>query len=417
MTTLPGLGNYMRVAHIFVVIIGLALYANAQTETILYNFGAFPDGSQPQASVVADASGNLYGTTGFGGASGVGMVFKLTHTTDGWQKSALWNFTGGKDGAQPCGLVFDGAGNLYGATSNGGAYNLGVVYKLSPTASGTWRQTVIHTFAPAQGAATPPISWYPSTLVIDGAGNLYGTTLYGGSHRYGGTVYKLSPKATGGYAMAVLYQFTGGSDGQYPATRSLTLDSQGHLYGTTNSGGPFGAGVVFKLTPTPSGAWTQSIVYAFTGQKDGAAPNGGLIFDKAGNLYGTTSAGGSTKCYPGCGVVFRLSPTASGTWIQRQLYVFEQQEAPYGGLIADPAGSLYGTTTGGGANGFGTVFKLSPTATGSWTKTVLHDFAGYPAQDGFNPHGTLLRDAAGNLYGTAFTGGSFFNGVVFEVTP
>jgi uncharacterized repeat protein (TIGR03803 family) len=329
-----------------IVLIWVAL-AHAQTESVIYNFNANNgDGSQPFTSLVSDAAGNLYGTTSVGGAFQAGTVFKLTHGTSGWTETLLYSFSGGKDGHQPGGLVFDGAGNLYGTTTQGGTHNVGVVFRLSPTASGTWKQYVLYNFSPSQGGV-PPFGWYPFSLTIDSAGNLYGITLYGIKHPQGGTVFRLSPNPSGGWTHSILYEFSGGVDGEFPALRNLTLDAQGNLYGTTNNGGTYGAGVVFRLSPTPSGPWTETILYAFTGGIDGAGPNGGLIFDKAGNLYGTTISGGSTKCYPGCGVVFKLSPTASGKWVEHQLYVFQNGEEPLGGLISDSSGNLYGTDSQG----------------------------------------------------------------------
>lgn len=390
--------------------------AQAQTESVIYSFGNGTDGSQPQNSVISDGAGNLYGTTTIGGSLQAGTVFKLSHGVGGWTETVLYTFSGGTDGRQPGGLVFDGGGNLYGTTSNGGSHNLGVIFKLSPTQSGPWKQTVLFSFSPGQGGV-PPGSWDPFALTIDPAGNLYGATLYGVKHPQGGTVFRLSPNSTGGWVHSVLYDFSGGVDGEFPALRSLTLDAKGNLYGTSNGGGVYGAGVIFKLAPTPSGPWTQTILHAFSGRADGSAPNGGLIFDKAGNLYGTTLSGGSSKCYPGCGVVFKFSPAAGGAWVEHVLYTFQNNEVPFGGLVLDPDGNLYGTTSGGGISGAGTVFKLTPAATGPWTETVLHSFAP-TSTDGAYPHATLLRDSSGNLFGTASLGGSTFGGgVVFEVTP
>jgi uncharacterized repeat protein (TIGR03803 family) len=405
-----------RILTLLVISVSLVAVAQAQTETVLHNFGSSGDGSDPQGSLISDAAGNLYGTTNQGGASQAGTVFKLSPGTGGWTETLLYNFTGGNDGRQPSGgLLFDTNGNFYGATSQGGLHNLGVIYKLAPVSNSSWKQTVVFNFSAAEGGV-PPYAWYPFSLNMDGAGNLYGVTLYGIKHPQGGTVFKLSHATTGGWTHSVIYEFTGGMDGQFPSLQNLTFGADGKLYGTTRGGGTYGSGVVFRLTPTSSGPWTQTILHTFTGGIDGGGPNGGLIFDNTGNLYGTTSSGGSSKCYPGCGVVFKLTPTRSGPWIERDLYVFQNGEEPYGGLIFGPAGSLYGTTYLGGASGSGTVFKLSPTTSGPWTETVLHSFAGFPA-DGEWPHGTLLQDSSGNLFGTAFFGGTSFGGVVFEVTP
>jgi uncharacterized repeat protein (TIGR03803 family) len=402
---------------VIALFLGLTLtgVAQAQTESVLYNFGGSGDGNSPQTALISDTAGNLYGTTSAGGPVQAGTVFKLSHGTSGWTETILYSFAGGKDGAQPCGgLVADVNGNVYGATSQGGAHNIGLVYKLSATTSGPWKKSVLFNFSSSQGG-TPPIAWFPMSLIMDTSGNLYGVTLYGIKHPAGGTVFKLSPTNSGPWLHSVLYEFTGGTDGQFPALRNLTFDAQGNLYGTAVNGGTYGAGVVFKLTPTQSGPWTQTILHTFTGAIDGASPNGGLVFDKAGNLYGTTLSGGSAKCYPGCGVVFKLSPNKSGPWTAHQLFVFQNGESPYGGLIFDTAGNLFGTTSLSGT-GYGTVFKLSPTTSGSWSLTVLHSFAGLP-NDGGWPHATLFRDGTGNLFGSTFFGGKFSGGVVFEITP
>jgi uncharacterized repeat protein (TIGR03803 family) len=409
----------IRILTLLLSSIALLTTLQAQTETVLYNFGASGnnDGNQPLSSLISDTAGNLYGTTSFGGSSQQGTVFKLIKGASGWTETQLHDFTGGKDGGQPCGgLVSDGAGNLYGATTTGGSRNLGVIFKLSPTTSAPWKETVLFNFSPSSGGP-PPYTWYPLTLVMDGSGSLYGVTIYGVKHLFGGTVFKLSPSVSGAWQHSIIYEFTGGLDGNFAALRNLTFDSAGNIYGTANGGGTYGAGVVFKLTPTSSGPWTQTILHTFTGGADGAAPNGGLIFDSAGNLYGTTISGGSaSKCYPGCGVVFKLSPTHSGPWTEHVLYTFVNYDAPFGGLVADSAGNLYGTTSSGKPQQpYGGVFKLSPTTSGPWTLTVLHQFGGYP--EGQTPHGTILRDGAGNLYGTTALGGTSNGGIVFEVSP
>ncbi len=394
---------------------GWVALAKAQTESIIYSFTGGGDGNSPQTALISDTAGNLYGTTSQGGAVGAGTVFKLSYAAGNWTETILYSFSGGVDGAQPCGgLVADGNGNLYGATSQGGAHNVGLIFKLAPTSTGPWKKTALFHFSPSQGG-TPPISWYPFSLTMDSSGNLYGVTLYGIKHPQGGTVFKLSPGKNGPWVHSVLYEFTGGLDGQFPAMRSLTLDAQGNLYGTTVSGGTDGAGVVFELAPTESGPWTQTILHTFTGGVDGANPNGGLVFDKLGHLYGTTASGGSNKCYPGCGVVFELSRNTSGVWTERQLFVFQTGETPLGGLIFDPAGNLYGTTTGGDSN-LGSVFELSPTASGPWSQTVLHYFAA-GSNDGAWPHATLYRDTAGNIYGSTFSGGKYGGGTIFQVVP
>jgi uncharacterized repeat protein (TIGR03803 family) len=253
-------------------------------------------------------------------------------------------------------------------------------------------------------------------LIMDGSGNLYGTTLYGGSYGQG-TVFQLIPTGTG-WSEKVLYSFCSQSactDGSMPSG-GLIMDSSGNLYGTTQYGGATHNGTAFQLTLTSNG-WTQKLVYSFCQQSacaDGSNPSGGLIIDSSGNLYGETPYGGTT----GKGTVFQLTPTTNG-WTPRVLYSFCQQSAcadgsnPSGGLTIDSSGNLYGTTCCGGlATYSGTVFQLKPTGTG-WKEEVLYKFcspSGYgECTDGFGPLGGLLMDSSGNLYGTTFNGGFYHN--------
>jgi uncharacterized repeat protein (TIGR03803 family) len=385
----------------------------AQTETTLYDFGWSQGGIQPISGVILDAAGNLYGTTSNGGGDGFGAVYKLSPGTSDWSETTLYSFANGKDGRFPFpGLAMDAAGNLYGMTSYGGSFGWGTVYRLAPTAGGTWKFTLLHAFSGGQGGGI--VSSFESTaLILDAAGNLYGTSAFGGTYPLSGLVFKLAPTTSGPWTFSVLYDFTGGTDGDYALCRRLTMDALGNIYGTTSAGGAHSTGVVFKLTPSPSGTWTESILYSFNGGKDGAFPNGGLIQDSIGNLYGTTNGGGSQKCYPGCGVVFKLSQF-NGVWTETPIYTFTNGESPDGGLISDGAGNLYGTTIGGGEFLYGTVFELSPSAAGGWTLTTLHSF---DLSDGYSPYAGLARDSAGNLYGTTAYGGSNYGGVAFEITP
>jgi len=342
--------------------------------TMLYQFTGGADGDGPMAGVIRDAAGNLYGTTNGGGSlacgggGGCGVVFKLAPNADGtWTESVLYSFTGTGGGTPSAGLIFDGAGNLYGTTPSGASPTCsacGVVFKLAPNADGTWTESVLHTF----------IGTGPSGLIFDGAGNLYGTTALGGSCGWCGVVFKLAPNADGSWTESVLHAFTG-PDGASPRT-GLIFDSAGNLYGTTGDGGTstacyLGCGVVFKLAPNPDGTWTESVLHSFTGT-DGLAPLAELTFDAAGNLYGTTYFGGGTRCAgeapieqgavappPGCGVVFKLTPTSSG-WSETVLRAFlGQARYPESPVIFDPKGNLYGTTFLGTGNN-GVVFKITP---------------------------------------------------------
>jgi uncharacterized repeat protein (TIGR03803 family) len=268
------------------------------TETVLHSFTDGADGGAPWAGVIRDSAGDLYGTTTGGGPSDYGVVFKLNTTGT---ETVLHSFTGGADGGSPlAGLIRDSAGNLYGTAQAGGASVLGVVFKLDTTGT----ETVLHSFTGGADGATPF-----ARLIRDSAGNLYGTTQYGGGGSSGnncyyggcGAVFKLDTTGT----ETVLYGFTGGADGENPYP-GLIRDSAGNLYGTTLSGGASGLGVVFKLDTTG----VEMVLYSFEGRADGESPFAGLIQDSAGNLYGTTYGGGafSSTCRGGCGVVFKLEP-------------------------------------------------------------------------------------------------------------
>jgi uncharacterized repeat protein (TIGR03803 family) len=412
------------------LIVTLVLATGAWTASnykILHVFKNASDGANPYGNLVLDAAGNLYGVTINGGVGGGGVVFKLTPNAhpnpDGccWTESVLHSFTG-EDGAVPyAGLIFDAAGNLYGTTTGGGADNDGVVFKLTPNPDGTWTESVLHSFTGGDGA----YPWGP--LIFDAVGNLYGMTTLGGADG-DGVVFKLTPNPDGTWTESVLHSFTGADGFNEFGSAGLIFDADGNLYGTTVWGGPswdpgeggFGAGVVFKLTPNPDETWTESVLFNFICVRllCGGNPDAGLIFDAAGNLYSTAYGGGADSD----GVVFKLTPNPDGTWTESVLYSFTGRDGatPVAGLIFDAAGNLYGTTYYGGSNsrkecgfsGCGVVFKLTPTSRG-WTETVLHTFWGY----GANPHGGVIMDAAGNLYGTTYAGSGTNNGLVFEITP
>jgi uncharacterized repeat protein (TIGR03803 family) len=312
----------------------------------------------PSGNLTFDAAGNLYGTTQNGGSrffceAGCGTVWKLARTPKGTFNVSILHIFTFTDGWQPfAGMIFDAAGNLYGTTAGGGATvteachdSCGVVFKLAPNPDGTWTESVLHSFTGTDGDLPD------AGLIFDAAGNLYGTTFEGGADR-SGVVFKLAPNPDGTWTESVLYSFTGGVDGGYPAA-GLTLDPAGNLYGTTFEGGADRSGVVFKLAPNPDGTWTESVLYSFTGGADGAYPRG-LIFDAAGNLYGTTEYGGAY----GDGVVFKLSPRSSG-WSETVLHSFLGfGQQPFAPVIFDPAGNLYGTTQWGNGN-YGLVFEIT----------------------------------------------------------
>ena len=366
-----------------------------------------------------------------------------------WKEKVLYSFQGGSsDGSTPAGgVVFDSLGNLYGATSGGGSgscagfFQCGMVYQLSPPAQkgGPWTETVLHNFqGNKSGDGTSP----GGGLVIDKAGNLYGTTGYGGtggcvllgSKEGCGTVYELSPpKVKGGaWTEKVLYSFKGGKDGYVP-DGDLVFDSAGNLYGATLFGGGKGTscnslyqycGTVFELSPPQQkgGKWTEKPLHSFAGGTAGANPNGGLVFDSKGAIYGTTPIGGNQKgkCSPnGCGTVFFLHPTANagGALTEQLIHRFDGSDgaSPEAGVVFGTDGNLYGTTfTGPGPNGL--VFELQKPygETHSWTETVLHTFSG--GNDGANPAVALFLDNHGDLYGTASVdGGGAEYGTVFRL--
>jgi uncharacterized repeat protein (TIGR03803 family) len=385
--------------------------ASGSTETALYSFDGV-DGGYPYGGVVFDASGNLYGTTYQGGAYGYGAVFELSPSGSGqWTETVIHSFNFDVDGVLPCaGLIFDGAGNLYGTTHGGGMYGYGIVFQLTPAGDGNWNETVLHNFDETDGS--DPYS----PLIFDSSGNLYGTTAYGGASR-GGVVFQLSEDQNGCWNESVLHSFSGsGSDGAYPFS-PLVLDATGNVYGTTSVGGGDNLGTVFELTPQAGGNWSEAILYSFSGG-DGANPYGGLVSADGGKLYGTTSAGGKYTY----GTIFQLTPLESGGWQEKVLYSFNKNEdgaAPYSGLTAGPGKIFYGTAFAGGTHGFGTVFELGASPCGKWWFRVLTNF---DLPDGDGPNAGVALKPDGNLYGMTEYGGEsgcpgLGCGVVFAITP
>jgi uncharacterized repeat protein (TIGR03803 family) len=510
--------------------------AAAATEQTLYNFNPMQSGSLPDGGVVADAAGNLYGVTVNGGAFGHGTVFEFSNEQGGWDHKILYNFTDGDDGGDPeggvifdgqgnlygmtlyggpsdsgtvfelehhsdgtwtekvlhhivaeysrflYGLVFDSVGNLYGTLESGGQFDGGVVFELSPTSSGEWNQTILYNFGGIRhyGNGTDPVG----RLIIDEDGNLFGVTFGGGTGCVGegcGTVYELSPTTSGEWKETILYEFTGQEDGEYP-DGALIFDGEGNLYGTASRGGPrisCQCGNVFELVPQGNGGWAHRILYIFQGGSDGANPEFPLIFDSAGNLYGsTTDGGGAPSCgTTGCGTVYELSPNGSGGWNEKVLASFDPTTTGYAlssgvfqnaagqlfgegwegatsaeagfvysltpasgqwnysalsnftytdgvfpeaSLVANSKGYLYGTTEFGGSLNMGSVFELKPSSTGSWTESVIYNFsAGHEVGGSFAPTAqpsSLIVDSAGNLYGEAVGGGSKNDGMVYKLS-
>jgi uncharacterized repeat protein (TIGR03803 family) len=401
---------------------------------IIYDFHGGTDGSLPVAGLISDGAGALYGTTYDGGStgcggSGCGSVYKLTPSGKGYKESILYAFAGAPDGQGPsAGLTIDSTGALYGTTYVGGNGCLpyggcGTVFKLTPSGS-AYSETVLYSFQHANDGA------YPSAKVIVGSdGALYGTAEEQGAYG-GGTVFKLK---TSGSGFKVIYSFRGGTDGSNPVS-GLLAQGKGALYGTTASGGPYDCGTslplrcgtVFELTPTRHG-YSERVLYSFRGgTTDGQFPQSDLIADKQGALYGTTHSGGTGSCTlsnpPGCGTIFKLTPSGSG-YRESLLYSFlggTDGEYPGPGFLVDDgksAGHLYGGTFLGGnsalcSNGCGTIFALNVSGSG-YTESVLYRFKG--AKDGANPYGALLLGPDHRLFGITGAGGSANRGTVFRL--
>jgi len=373
--------------------------AQSQTYKVIYNFtGNGSDGATPYGGPTLDRAGNLYGTTYLGGSDGSGSVYKLSPHGSSWAYTSLYSFKGGADGAAPAfgSLVLAGGKALLGTTESGGFFGTAFAICACPG-----REVELHSFGTGTDGAQPM-----GGLVLDAAGNYYGTTNLGGTFG-NGTVFGAKRSGTK-WTQAVLYNFTGGDDAVNPVA-GVSLDAAGNIYGTTSFGGANGGGTIYELTRSGS-HWTESILYNFQGLDDGQNPVGGVVLDKAGNLYGTTFDGGVN----GGGTVYQLS-LKGGVWTFTVLYSFTGgYGGPYNKLTLDANGDIYGFTNGDGANGLGSVFKLTP-GKGGWTFTDLHDFAG--GDDGASPYGSVAVDASGNVYGTAAVGGTSNQGLVYEITP
>jgi uncharacterized repeat protein (TIGR03803 family) len=383
------------------------------SEKVLYSFcphpaAHCPDGRIPSSGVTFDTAGNLYGTTSEGGASRNGIVFELIPNNGKWTEKILHNFTGDKGGSRPnTTLILDASGNLYGTTYEGGLddcpgyQGCGTVFELMPGTNGKWTLKVLHAFTGKDGFEPE------GNLILDSAGNLYGTTSASGQY-LAGLVFELIPGKNGQWTEKVLHSFNR-VDGAGPAG-GMVMDTAGNLYGTTAGGGTYSEGTVYELIPN-NGKWTEKVLHSFDRNgKDGALPFAGVIQDNAGNLYGTTAQGGTYDS----GIVFELALN-NGKWAEKVLYTFSPTGYEYGtldGVVFGKTGDLYGTTTGG-TYGYGTVFELMP-SNGKWIEKVLHNFG--KGTDGLRPS-SLITDTAGNIYGTTTGGGTYDGGTVFEITP
>lgn len=393
--------------------------STTQKFTVLHTFhGAPTDGEAPFGVLVRDSAGNFYGTTTEGGTGkckpgpGCGTAFKLDKNG-----KLVWlhSFTG-RNGRYPfAGVLRDRTGNLYGTTLAGGTH---CPHGYGFAGCGTvfkldkaGNEDLLYSFAGTPDGVNPE-----ALLVGDAAGNLYGTTLYGGTSSGYGTVFKVDAEGK----ETILYRFAGPPDGAFPYA-SVIRDAAGNLYGVADDGGEFCCGTVYMIDTTGE----ETILYSFSGGPDGSGPSSVLIADSEGNLYGTTVGGGNGECGgSGCGVVFELSPQSDGSWTETTLYTFcslsncaDGEEPIAGPLVRDAAGNLYGTTYFGGTDDDGVVFELSPTG----KEMVLHNFTG--GKDGAFPWAGLTKDSAGNLYGVAEEGGDtncyapHGCGVVFKLAP
>jgi uncharacterized repeat protein (TIGR03803 family) len=323
-------------------------------------------------------------------------------------KSILYSFTGNQnDGASPyTGLIMDSVGNFFGITGDGGSQGSGTVFKLIPDGSGGYSDLILDSLTPPSPA---PLQLPTGRLLRDSTGALYGVMPYGGTTN-NGAVFKLTPAINGSYTESILYSFTGGSDGAYPFA-GLVQDSAGNLYGATTAGAS--GGTIFKLSPNHSGGYDFSVLHTFTQATEGDYIYGTLLLDAAGNLYGVTMVGGPNN---GAGTVFKLAPDQSLSVLHTFAADPSDGGNPWGALVMDSSGNLFGTTTAGGAHGKGTVFKLTSDGHGGYNESVLYSFASGDT-DGEAPYAGVVVDHQGNLFGITTMGGIGGHGVVFKLRP
>jgi len=414
--------------HLVLLIFAIAPIACAQTFTVIHNFTGGTDGGLPLTGLSEGNNGKFYGTAWVGGVQngncslGCGLIFQLVNSGGQWIETPLYEFEGGLDGANPQGRpVVQSNGMLVGSTENGGggqcagfAAGCGTVFtlRLSAAASGNlWNENVLYRFQGGSDGADPF-----DDLVLDGAGNIYGTTQTGGFSTNCipagigcGTAWELSHSG-GSWTKTMLWGFGEGKDGIEPFD-GLHFDRAGNLYGSTYTGGVSDKGIAFQLTPNGQ-TWSESILYNFTGNSDGGLLHSGIYVDALGNLFGATTDGGSGVG----GTVFELTQVG-GAWnfslIQSLSSGGAHECGPVRDLVIDTAGNFYGTTRCDGANQLGNVFELSPLGNGGWAYTSLHDFSG---PDGSQPFGNIVIGQDGNLYGTTSKGGQYNEGVIFVIT-
>jgi uncharacterized repeat protein (TIGR03803 family) len=394
-----------------VLVLAISAFAGDKLVTI-HAFSGGAGSGNPAFQLVQDSTGNLYGTTFWGGnmhgcsGQGCGVAYRLSPVSaTQWKYTELYQFPGYNEGAEPTSLILDAAGNLYGEMSSAGPHGNGLVFELSPMASGPWTFTTLYAFTGGPDGGNPN-----GGLIFDAAGNLYGTTHYGGGGSGNGTVFELSPQAGGGWTETVLWPFNSGTGAGENPNAGLIPDAAGNLYGTTAGGN----GGVFKLSHGSSG-WTATSLYSFTGGSDGAVPEAALTMDASGNLYSTTIAGGTSSM----GTVFELSPTTGGTYNFSVIHAFTTaQGSSYYAVTLDSVGNLLGVADNGSTSPAGEIFKLVHTGS-TWSYGTIHNFS---VTDGAQPN-TLTMDSSGNFYGVTNYGdvaGCINNsgcGTVFKLVP
>lgn len=398
------------------LVLSAGIGALAGTLTTIHDFGTGPDGENPQAGMIFDQAGNLYGTAALGGASGDGIVYSLVpEGGDVWSESLVHRFDDAPDGSVPVSaLVISSSGSLAGTTLEGGAHDMGAVFEARPPQNpgNPWKERILYSFG-----AFPGDGFHPNAGLLPAHPGLYGVTRDGGSTGRG-TVFQLTPPPGGGteWVETILYSFTALPDGAFPSSE-VTRDEEGNLYGTTLLGGTNNFGAVYRLSPQGS-VWGESVIFSFSGA-DGSSPFGRLLLDQTGALYGTTTGGGSGQA----GTVYKLTPPSQpgGQWTHSVLYNFTGARdggSPFAGVIFDRKGRLFGTASTGGngrPNPGGVVFRLDPPAIQGdpWTETVLYAFGG---PDGFRPLCRLVqRDNA--MFGTTSAGGLNGTGTAFILRP
>jgi uncharacterized repeat protein (TIGR03803 family) len=406
-----------NVAPFFVIALSLVT-ATATTTEVILSFEE-EEGEYADTDLETDSAGNIYGTTVLGGEFGGGTVFQLSPTRTGWSHTVLYSFTGGADGGEPYkGVTIDPGG--YSATDVSVGNSLYGTAVTGGSGSCEGGCGVVYKLTKSNGTWNQTViyaftggddgSGPGARVTVDRSGDVYGMTPTGGTYGVG-TIYKLHPHA-GSYTFQVIHTFTGGNDGATGSAGRMLLQ-HGRLFGAATAGGMYGSGVVFELTPTAVGEWDFRTLYSFHGQPDGSFPYGALLRVGSGKIYGTTYYGGKN----GIGSVYELSPRLVGEWDERVIYSFQpgnDGNSPISNLVRDAAGNLYGTTSEGGL-GSGTIFKLSPIGGGQWTESVVHPFAG-PPDGGFSYNGMVV-DRFGNFYGATVHGGTDDDGCVYKFTP